>query len=258
MKKLLVVAAVAGLVGTANAQSAFEGFFVGVNTGTSYGQFKTSTTTPYLPSGYSVTAGTYFGSSVNAMNVSNSGSGNLSNFQALGGIAVGYNKHIPTFGIIGIEADYSYIGLNSSQTNSTTYPGLPSYTPQSKITTTANNLATLRLKYGFNIEKNSLAYLTAGGAYTTIKSNLYFNDGEASLTNNQSKNKFGWALGAGGEYLFSKTLSLKLEYLYVSFGNVTSTSNNLSGGGDVFPNQPFTTSTNLNISTLRIGLNKYF
>lgn len=258
MKRLVLAVGISMASFSALAQSAFEGFYAGFNTGGSYGQFKTNTTTSFLPSAYSVANGTYWANTTNPGNVSASGSGTQTSTQPLGGLLVGYNKHFSGIGIVGIEADFSYIGLNSSQTKATEYPAFPGYAPQSKVSVRADTLGTLRLKYGFSVEKNTMAYITAGGAYTNISSDLSFSDGVVSLTNNQTKAQFGYALGAGGEYMFSKKLSLKLEYLYVSFGNITNTSRNLSGDGNSFPNQLFTTSTNLNISTLRVGLNKYF
>lgn len=199
--------ALAGLVcfsPTIFAQSAFQGFYAGFNTGGTYGQFKTNTTTSFLPSGYSIADGSYWANATNADNVSGSGSGTQARTQAFGGLLVGYNKYFSGVGIVGLEADFSYIGLNSSQTKATDYPSFGSYSPQSKVSVRADTLSTLRLKYGFNVKKNAMAYVTAGGAYTSISSDLSFGDGEVSLTNNQTKPQFGYALGAGGEYMFSK------------------------------------------------------
>jgi outer membrane immunogenic protein len=244
------------------AQTPFNGFYGGLITGYSLGNFTTSTTTPFVPTGYDEDAGTYFANQTNATNVSNSGSGTTKGQNILGGAVVGYNKNLGDAGIIGGEFDISYIGLSGNQFNSTTYPGFFSEPPPaSNISNSANALSTIRAKYGF-AKENTLFYVTGGLAITKINSNTSFSDGFVSEANNQSTYKAGWTLGVGTEHMLDKAWSIKAEYLYANFGNISNTSNNLQGqgiGGIVnFSNQPFTTQTKLDMNIFRVGINRYF
>ena len=126
---------------TSYAQSPFEGFNAGIITGAINGKFTVTTNTPYLSTGYSVAAGTYFANQTNASNVSDSGSGKFSKTRVPVGLSFGYNKDFGAWGLAGIKADFSSIGLKESKSNYTTY--LPnSLTPQTTIYLRADNLAT--------------------------------------------------------------------------------------------------------------------
>lgn len=240
------------------AQTPFNGLYGGLITGYSSGNFNTSTFTPLTSTGYNETAGTYFANQTNASNVSNSGSSTTNGQNILGGGVVGYSKNLGAAGVVGGEFDISYIGISGNQTNSTTYPGFSrSYTPASNISNSANALSTLRAKYGL-VRENTLFYVTGGVAVTKIQSNTSFSDGTVSQSNNQSTYKAGWTLGAGTEHMISAQWSIKAEYLYANFGNISNTSNNLYGDNVNFSNQPFTTKTKLDMNIFRVGINKYF
>ena len=71
-----------------------------------------------------------------------------------------------------------------------------------------------------------------------------------------SKTKAGYTVGGGAEWAFSPQWSVKGEYLYVSFGDVSTTlTTNL--GGAVNPNT-MKTSASINASIARLGLNFKF
>jgi outer membrane immunogenic protein len=81
----------------------------------------------------------------------------------------------------------------------------------------------------FISENRWLAYLTGGVAMAPIKyTSLYSDDNiqpgfdlpGALGVGQTSKTKYGWTLGAGGEYALNDTWSLDIKYLYSSFGTI--------------------------------------
>lgn len=241
------------------AQSPFEGFNAGIITGAINGKFTISTYTPYLSStGYSEADETYFGTRTNASNVSESGSGKFSKTRVPVGLSFGYNKDFGAWGLAGIKADLSSIGLKESKTNSTTYSGI-GLTPETTIYLRADNLATLRAKYGFTVDQTSWIYLTGGVAFADIESKTTFTDGTVTESNNQSEHKTGWVAGIGVEKMIDKCWSINAEYHYTAFGNITGTSRNMAdNNNNPFSNQPFTTTTKLNLNAFEIGISKHF
>jgi len=244
---------------TSYAQSPFEGFNAGIITGAINGKFTISTDTHYFSTGYSEADETYFGNRTNASNVSESGSGKFSKTRVPVGLSFGYNKDFGAWGLAGIKADYSSIGLKESKTNSTTYPGINGFNPETTIYLRADNLATLRAKYGFTVDQTSWIYITGGIAFADIESKTKFTDGTATESNNQSEHKTGWVAGIGVEKIVDKFWSINAEYHYTAFGNITGTSRNMADVNDNhFSNQPFTTTTKLNMNAFEIGISKHF
>ena len=241
------------------AQSPFEGFNAGIITGAINGKFTVGSNTPYLPTVYSVTDGTYFANQTNASNVSESGSGKFSKTRVPVGFSFGYNKDFGAWGLAGLQADLSSIGLKESKTNSTTYPGFNGLDPKTTIYLRADNLATLRVKYGFTVDQSSWIYFTGGVAFADVESKTKFTDGTATESNNQSEHKTGWIAGIGVEKMVDKFWSINAEYHYTAFGNITGTSRNMADVNDNhFSNQPFTTTTKLNMNAFEIGISKHF
>jgi outer membrane immunogenic protein len=71
-----------------------------------------------------------------------------------------------------------------------------------------------------------------------------------------SGTKAGYALGGGLEYAFMNHWSVKAEYLYLNFGNVTVTDQVVFGG--VANGNTFTNSANLHANIARLGVNYKF
>ncbi len=239
------------------AQSQFEGFSAGIITGAINGKFTISTYTP--PTGYNEGAGTYFSNQTNASNVSESGSGKFSKTRVPAGFSFGYNKDFGAWGLAGILADFASIAIKESIKNYTTYLG-SNRIPQTTIYLRADNLATLRARYGFTIDQTSWIYLTGGIAFADIESKTAFTDGTVTESNNQSERKTGWVAGIGVEKMIDKFWSINAEYHYTAFGNITGTSRNMANvnNNNTFSNQPFTTTTKLNLNAFEIGISKHF
>ena len=241
------------------AQSPFEGFNAGIITGAINGKFTVGSNTPYLPTVYSVTDGTYFANQTNASNVSESGSGKFSKTRVPVGFSFGYNKDFGAWGLAGLQADLSSIGLKESKTNSTTYLGFNGLDPKTTIYLRADNLATLIVKYGFTVDQSSWIYFTGGVAFADVESKTKFTDGTATESNNQSEHKTGWIAGIGVEKMVDKFWSINAEYHHTAFGNITGTSRNMADDhNNTFSNQPFTTTTKLNMNAFEIGISKHF
>ena len=76
---------------------------------------------------------------------------------------------------------------------------------------------------------------------------------------NASTTKTGYAVGGGGEWAFNPHWSVKGEYLYVDFGNVSTTlTTNTFPAGFITVGNTMTTSAKLNASIARLGLNYKF
>ena len=265
MKKLLVAAAVASLVGTANAQSAFEGF---------YGQIAT---------GYESNTATGLNSTLSAsgsgITINNIGSTSASN-QNFGGvplvIGLGYNFSVAPKWLLGIGIDYS---LLSQESSSYSYSGslrsietgesFPGSLSGAKIK--ASNRLNIFITPGYEIDKDKLVYLKAGyssikvdaTAPTTVSSNGTSspisdpNNGFGASFSNPSQTLNGYIIGLGYKQMINKGLYAFGEANYMSYNkaNFTSTLTIPDSGGVSVSS---TSNSGLNSYQLLVGIGYRF
>jgi hypothetical protein len=197
MKKLLVAAAVAGLVGTVNAQSAFEGF---------YGQLGVG----------------YENNSLSSRTFGVSGSGNSAGQTSSGGgfsgvIGVGYNFSVAPKWILGIGGDYSPTSINTSTQNlcNTCANDDGTYTSQNyKV----KNRYSLYVMPGYELDKDKLVYVKAGYSSQGI---TYQPKAYASSINTKTDNQSGYVAGLGYKQLIDKNLYFFGEGNYYSYSKYT-------------------------------------
>jgi hypothetical protein len=188
MKKLLVAFAVAGLVGTANAQSAFEGFYGQVGVG--YESISTNATAGRSRDGVAYTT-SY--SDANSLNAS-VGIGN-------------YFSITPTF-LLGIGAEYS--PLAGSKANNTTNAAGDISTGKSW----KKDSYSVFLSPAYAIDKSSLAYAKLGYTGLTIKDQP--TSGASTNTNYK-----GYMLGLGYRQVVQGGLYGFIETNYAQYGSKT-------------------------------------
>ena len=118
-------------------------------------------------------------------------------------------------------------------------------------------LFTARPRIGW-ASNNWLLYVTGGLAVTEIKYNNTFTDtfGGAFENGSISKTKAGWVVGGGVEYGLTRNWSVKAEYLYMDFGNVSSTGAMSAFGGLSFAS--LNHSADLKANVVRAGINYRF
>jgi outer membrane immunogenic protein len=192
MKKHLL-AGVALLTITAGSVLAGEmdwtGFYVGLNTGYSFGSSDASYTDPEL-SAYSIDS-------------------NPSGWS--GGFQVGANYQLKNRIVFGIEGEFSFVDANDTIYDSM---GDAHGRPNNSIKTSSDYAGTLRARIGYATGR-FLPYLTAGGAGADAK--VSATDGSLS----ESDFLVGWTVGAGVEYALSENWSVRAEYLHVDLGRHT-------------------------------------
>jgi outer membrane immunogenic protein len=119
-------------------------------------------------------------------------------------------------------------------------------------------LFTARSRFGWTVAPNILLYGTGGvaatelGARNSISSSLTGAQGAASHTGRV----IGWTLGGGAEWALNRHWTLRAEYLYLDFGNMT-TNASVSDGATSFPSNLATT-VNLTARIARAGVNYKF
>ena len=157
-----------------------------------------------------------------------------------GGTA-GYNFQFNAI-VIGVEADYSWSGIdgNVSSPVGTFGCGAPGV---DTCLTEVKHFGTVRGRAGFAVNQ-FLIYGTGGWAYGRIHAGI--EPIGIPLGASGTRNRSGWTAGGGVEYGFTPNVSVKLEYLYVDFG-------------DFFYGQPGTIFSNVgasaNFGVVRGGLN---
>lgn len=153
-----------------------------------------------------------------------------------GGVTGGFNYQIGQSFVLGLEGDWDLTAINSKQE-------LPFFGYRGKGQ--LNSLATVRGRAGFAADR-ALIFLTGGLAMGSVSANV--NDWRAvPFFGSQSSFNAGWALGAGLEYAFTDKVSAKAEYLFTSLGSK-----------DYFQLSPVWTTTGLNLSNVRFGVNYHF
>jgi outer membrane immunogenic protein len=235
----------------------WSGFYVGVNAGGAWGTFGSRTTTDFNPAPlggppvYNIS-----NPQEDVAALASAGAQDLKGSSFTGGGQAGYNWQRDRI-VLGVEADMNYVHLRGAGSRTVPYPilgGLFSMTVNSQAA--ADWLFTLRPRVGFAYN-NWLFYGTGGLALTELRGNFRFTDtlGPALETGSISQVKAGWTVGGGIEVGLGQRWTVKAEYLYVDFGSVSTTSNNLMVVSTPFPANIFHHSTDLKANIARLGLN---
>jgi outer membrane immunogenic protein len=182
----------------------------------------------------------------------------------LGGGQFGYNWQSGNV-VYGLEADFDATSAKSS----VTLPDarfIPVLGLESPFTINATRqldwIGTLRGRLGFTPSAPLLLYATGGLAFGEQDLGIGINDPTAIpaavLFNQTSTWSTGWTLGAGGEWMFAPRWSLKVEYLYVHLGNVSSTINYAYTPVRTLETSSLTATVHDRDSIVRGGINYHF
>jgi outer membrane immunogenic protein len=147
----------------------------------------------------------------------------------IGGAQLGYNWQVGSL-VTGLEADIQGSGIKGSTVRSSliNHQGLPE--DPSNFLSSDQKLSwfgTVRGRLGVTVTPDLLLYGTAGVAYGEVNNSanqhfLAFFDGKfLEFPASARKTKAGWTAGAGGEWMFARNWSAKVEYLHVDLGNVS-------------------------------------
>lgn len=157
------------------------------------------------------------------------GSRSVKNNSFIGGGQLGHNWLFDNI-VVGVETDFQGIaGGNKSRTLLTSLVVVEPINQALTVSKRTEWLGTVRGRIGVLMTPTVLPYLTGGLAYGGVKSNLAISQqviGAAALPNvytsagGVSKTRVGWALGAGGEWMFMNNWSAKFEYMYYDLGKV--------------------------------------
>jgi outer membrane immunogenic protein len=244
----------------------WEGFYVGAHTGTATDDVSFTQTNLT----WTGTAGPFsLDSSVNTGE-----SGTLRATNVIGGLQAGYNWVMPGPYLFGIEADIS--GTDVTSTARTSPPGDPSAVAQwnDKV----NTFGTARARLGY-IAGPWLFYATGGFGWEYDKftrtqltapffSTAPFIDAHAPFAGTAvtaSHLRAGWTAGAGVEWAFARTWTVKLEYLHIDTEAELLSGGTLNYTNSVTPplTHQFSSSvtaqtSNLTLDTVRVGINHTF
>ena len=199
MKLLVAATAMAGLVGTANAQNAFGGF---------YGQLGVG----YEDNSVKMSNGAVNGDPSAASDSNKSyGGGSFS-----GAIGLGYGFAVDKNWLITVGADYSPLTSNTSTT---------SFSSEGETNTlkfSVSNRYNVFIAPGYVIDNNKLVYAKAGYSAQSTKMKASVGD----TFNNPSKNLSGYVVGLGYKQLINKNIYFFGEgnYMNYSSSNASGTS----------------------------------
>lgn len=166
----------------------------------------------------------------------------------VGGLHVGYNWQVSSVFVLGIEGDFSFSQMRETQ--NLRVPGGPLVLSpfidglacvncdlQDRLRAKVDNLASVRARLGFLVLPSLMLYGTGGGAWAEAKvdvngSAIFTNAALpislrgtqfASLSASGDKTFSGWVIGGGGEFMITRNILLRVEYLHYDFGSKTVT-----------------------------------
>lgn len=166
----------------------------------------------------------------------------------VGGFHAGYNWQVSSILVLGIEGDFSFSNMKKDQTLNVAGGPLVA-SPfidgvacincdlQDNLNVKIDNFASIRGRLGFLIAPSFMLYGTGGGAWADTKVDV---NGSATWTQavlpatlrgvqfgnisaSGDKTFGGWVVGAGGEYMLTRNILLRVEYLHYDFGSKTVT-----------------------------------
>jgi outer membrane immunogenic protein len=221
---------VAPVIGVPVPLAPWTGFYIGGNIG--YGWANTNSSISLL--GNAAAAGPFSSSEPTLQGLN-------------GGIQGGYNWQVGYL-LVGAEGDVQI----ANQTQNSTYicGGACSITEAAEI----ESFATMRARVGLAY-RDVLVYGTGGFSWTDSKRDFggTFGAASASLAS-FSQVAWGWAAGAGIEWMFYNSLSAKLEFLHLQNSSINSTIVIPAGLGGGVLSDNVKSANNI----VRVGLNYHF
>lgn len=131
------------------------------------------------------------------------------------GVQYGCNKQFGNL-VLGLDSSFSWAGIN--ETINASHPAgiFPAYSES--VTQQLDWYSTTRARIGW-AQDRWMGFI-AGGLATGRVESVYFspNVGGVAYAGSESKNRYGWTVGAGVEYAFNQNWFLRGEYLYVDLG----------------------------------------
>jgi outer membrane immunogenic protein len=150
------------------------------------------------------------------------------------GLQGGFNWQVGANVVAGFEVDLGILDASDDQSNGATF-----------IETEYGAYGTFTGRLGW-AQDRWLFYLKGGLAIADIDNTAGAVADPASVTREDDV-RMGWALGGGAEYAFHPNWSMKIEYMYMDFGEDLST----APAGDVYQHEN-------EISAIRVGVNYRF
>ena len=228
---------------TSPAGYSWTGFYVGANVG--YARSSADFTTTADPGGHLITA------SLPTVNAAGTGSANASGFT--GGVQLGYNWQWNKV-VLGVEGDFNILSGTATFNGS-------GVTPSGTALTMSNSLkpkwmATVRPRIGYAFDR-FMVYGTGGAAMLRREYTQTYSDSLTGAANlSTADTKIGWVVGAGLEWAVFERWSVKGEYLYSKFGDIT-TNGALVAAGAGNQNGLHGTANTI-VQSLRFGVNYRF
>jgi outer membrane immunogenic protein len=218
----------------------WTGFYIGVNGGWAFdgnGTGNLIASDPLLAP--SIAAGTM---------IANRGAKHEGGF---GGGQIGYNWQMNQF-VFGLETDIQ--GADIGKTTTTIVNDLL------PIDNSARDhidwFGTARARLGFAAE-TALFYVTGGAAYGGVRSSVSTISVPAlpgaTFSGSSSDTRFGWSAGAGVEWAFAPSWSVRAEYLHVDLGR-----DNVVISDPAFPGVTATYRFHHEFDAVRVGVNYKF
>jgi outer membrane immunogenic protein len=132
--------------------------------------------------------------------------------------------------VYGFDSDISFAGTGGSRSSLSCGVGA--------CFTDVHYFGTSRVRLGYAMDR-MLVYATGGLAYASVKA--------GNATDQDSKTRYGWALGAGIEWMLRPGWSAKVEYQHLDLGDGRTYSTGGSGAG-----------VDLSADIVRAGINYRF
>ena len=161
-----------------------------------------------------VAGGYGWGTTGQTNEVTNIGSGTTNSFRGgILGATYGYNWQWGSM-VAGLEGDFSWSGIKTTYNDN----GTGFCTGAVTCITNLQSLGTDRVRLGYAWDQ-WLVYATGGLAYGQVEATCCANI--VGLTTDETKWRWGYAIGAGVEMMLMQNWSAKIEYLYVDLGDKT-------------------------------------
>jgi len=167
----------------------------------------------------------------------------------MAGGQAGCNWQFTPSWVFGVEADINWLNLKRSHE----FVFAAGEDTAGSQTAKLRWLTTVRARLGYGWDR-SLFYVTGGLAGGDVKSSLSAVGGAATVySGSTSDTRWGWTVGAGYEYAFTRAISGKLEYLHFDLGSI-SYPVNVASGPALLPT-PWTANAKVSGDLVRVGIN---